>query len=599
MKKLLVGKTISALWNNKAYRYISLGVAALAVAGTAMMLSPGKNVAVVQVSPQLLEDSFWEDGVVRAQTRSVVSADISGKVVSVAVREGQSVKSGDVLLVLDTSDLKSERKRLAADRSAVLAGWEQTRDQAKQQIAGIEAQRAAYGTADTSRALGDQIELLDWSLDPDAKNSVAWLYENMLDSTDVQYGYVNSRLKEASGLTSAEVQALESQLEAAQIQRETIALQQAQSEAQRETQISELESKKADAVTAGDTAEAERLQALIDSLDASDGSYAEMLRIADEQIARLLEDLDDAKDATPQAVETRKTQLLALDSERTALEEQYNMYILNTQTQILSLMAQQEQAAAAVSSEKKVKNALGNQIDLLKEAMQNDSSTASYYEAQIEKIDASLEDLDRKIALATVTAPNDGIVGALEMKQGQYLQAGTAITEVVDSSSLRVECMLLTDDANSVSMETPARIVWERRDGDITYPGNVQTISSLAVNSVSAIGLNEQRVKSVLMPAFDGVDHPGDGYQVRIAFTTASQTALAVPQSAVVQTDAGDAVFIVKEKQAVLTPVELGMESEDMVAVLNGLAEGDVVIRNPEADGVIEGDSVAIKTVAK
>ncbi len=599
MKKLSVPKMVSALWSNKKLRYVSLAVTALAVAGAAMTLTSGKNVAVTPVTPQLLEDSFWEDGVVRAQTRSVVSADLSGKVISVRVREGQTVKSGDVLLVLDTGDLQAERKRLSADRATVMAGWEQTRDQVKQQIAGIEAQRAAYGTADTSRALGEQIELLDWSLDPGAKNSVAWLYENMLDTTDAQYSYVNSRLKEASGLTSAEVQALESQLEAAQIQRETIALQQAQAEAQREQQISELESKKADAVTAGDTEEADRLQALIDSLDATDGSYAEMLRIADEQVARLEEDLDDARDATPQAVETRETQLLALENEHSALKEQYNLYILNTQTQILSLMAQQEQAAGAVSSEKKVKNALGEQIDLLEQSMQNDSSTASYYEAQIEKIDASLEDLDRKIALATVTAPNDGIVGALDITQGQYLQAGTTITEVVDPSSLRVECMLLTDDANSVSKETPARIVWERRNGDIAYTGDVQTISSLAVNSISAIGLNEQRVKTILMPAFDGADHPGDGYQVRIAFTTASQTALAVPQSAVIQTDAGDAVYVVKEKKAVLAPVTLGMESEDMVAVLDGLAEGDIVIRSPETDGIKEGDTVAVKSVVQ
>jgi RND family efflux transporter MFP subunit len=575
MKKLSVPKMVSALWSNKKLRYISLAVTALAVAGTAMTLSSGKNVTVTPVTPQLLEDSFWEDGVVRAQTRSVVSADLSGKVISVRVREGQAVKSGDILLVLDTGDLQAERKRISADRAAIMASWEQTRDQVKQQIAGIEAQRAAYGTADTNRALGEQIELLDWSLDPGAKNSVAWLYENMLDTTDAQYSYVNSRLKEASGLTSAEVQALESQLEAAQIQRETIALQQAQSEAQREQQKSELESKKADAVTAGDTEE------------------------ADEQVARLEEDLDNARDATPQAVETRETQLLALENEHSALKEQYNLYILNTQTQILSLMAQQEQAAAAVSSEKKVKNALGVQIDLLKQSMQNDSSTASYYEAQIEKIDASLEDLDRKIALATVTAPNDGIVGALDITQGQYLQAGTTITEVVDPSSLRVECMLLTDDANSVSKETPARIVWERRDGDIAYTGDVQTISSLAVNSISAIGLNEQRVKTILTPAFDGADHPGDGYQVRIAFTTASQTALAVPQSAVIQTDAGDAVYVVKEKKAVLAPVTLGMESEDMVAVLGGLAEGDIVIRNPETDGINEGDTVAVKSVVQ
>ena len=596
MKKLSVRKTLIALWGNKKARYVGMAVAALAVAGTAMAFSAGKTVAATPVTPQLLEESFWEDGIVRAQIRSIVSADLSGKVTEVRAHEGQSVKKGDVLLVLDTADLEAERKRIAADRATVLASWEQTRDQAKQQIAGIEAQRAAYGAADTTNALNEQIELLDWSLNPDERNSIAWLYEEMLNTTDAQYHYVKSRLNEASGLTSAEVQTLESQLEAAKIQSESIALQQAQAEAQRETQISELESKKADAVTAGDTEEADRLQSLIDSLDASDGSYAQMLQISHEQISRLQDELTDAKSSTPQAVQTFKSSLLALENEQNSLQEQYNMYVLNTQTQVLTLMAQQEQAAAAVSSEKKVKNALGEQINLLEESMKSDSSTATYYAAQVEKIDASLADIERKIFLATVTAPNNGIVGAIDIAAGQYLQSGTAITEVVDPSSLRVECMLLTDDANIVSSKTPARIVWERRDGDVTFAGNIQDISSIAANSVSAIGLNEQRVKVVLAPIFEGESHPGHGYQVRIEFTTASQTSLAVVQSAVVKTDSGDAVYVVKNNKSILTPVKLGMESGDMVAVLSGLAQDDIVIRDPEADGVADGETVAVSS---
>lgn len=593
MKKLSVRGMLNALRSNKKLRYASLAVAVLAVAGTAMAFSSGKDVAVIAVTPQLLEDSFWEDGVVRAQTRNVVSADLPGKVVAVHVREGQTVKKGDVLLELDTGDLQAERKRLAADRAGVLAVWDQTRDQVKQQIAGIEAQRAGYGAADVSSALNEQISLLEWSMDPTARNSIAWLFEDMLDATHARYGYVTRQLKGTSKITPAEVQALEAQLEAAQIQAESIALQQAQAEAQREAQISELEDKKAAA--AGDADEVARLQALIDSLDATNGSYAEMLRIAQAQVARLQEDLADAQSATPQAEATLKMQQLALENEHSSLKEQYNLYLLNTQAQVLALMAQQEQAAAARSSEQKVKHALGEQIDLLEQSMQDDSSTASYYAAQVEKIDASIADLDRKIALATVKAPNDGIVGALDVTAGQYLQAGMAITEVVDPSSLRVECMLLTDDANSVSQETPARIVWERRDGDVAYTGGVQDISALAVNSLSAVGLNEQRVKVVLTPAFEGVSHPGHGYQVRVQFTTASQTVLAVPQSAVVRTDAGDAVYVVKDKRAVLTPVTLGMESQDMVAILGGLTQDDTVVRDPEADSVAADETVAIK----
>ncbi len=103
MKKLSVPQMVSALWSNKKLRYISLAVTALAVAGAAMTLSSGKNVAVMPVSPQLLEDSFWEDGVVRAQTRSVVSTDLSGKVDLRPCARGTDCKKRDVLLVLDTA----------------------------------------------------------------------------------------------------------------------------------------------------------------------------------------------------------------------------------------------------------------------------------------------------------------------------------------------------------------------------------------------------------------------------------------------------------------------------------------------------------------
>ena len=420
----------------------------------------------------------------------------------------------------------------------------------------------------------------------------------MLDSTDAQSHYLKSCLNETSDLTSAEVQTLESQLEAAKIQGESIALQQAQAEAQRETQISDLESKKLLLLTM-----VTPMKRTVSSLSSirSIPPTARMRKCCRSHRSRFracrmpfpMQNLH------PTGCANTQTSLLALDNEQNSLQEQYNMYVLNTQTQVLTLMAQQEQAAAIVSSEKKVKNALGEQISLLEDSMQNDSSTATYYAAQVEKIDASIEDLDRKISLATVTAPNNGIVGAIDITAGQYLQSGTAITEVVDPSSLRVECMLLTDDANIVSSKTPARIVWERRDGDVAFMGSIQDISSIAVNSVSAIGLNEQRVKVVLVPVFEGESHPGHGYQVRVEFTTASQTTLAVPQSAVVQTDSGDAVYVVKNKKSILTPVTLGMESGDMVAVLSGLSLDDIVIRNPEQDGVTAGETVAVSSVVK
>ncbi len=581
------------LLGNKKVRFLLIAVATvLAVAAGVLYASGPKPVEAFAVSEQELIETFSEDGAVRAQSREVVSTGIPGRLAAVYVGEGQQVKKGDKLFAIDSSDLLAEQSLLLAEKESILASWEQARDQVELQIAAIEAQRAGVRSADISGLLGSQIALLDNSLNPLMPDSVAFAFEQMLSMTQTRMRYIDAQIARASDQTPAEVQAIEGQLEAARSQNASIKNQQSQYDEQKQAQIAELAAKR-DA--AADAATQQSYQDMIDQLRGGgvDSSYSSMQDVVESQITRLERDLRNAKNAVPQTVDALTTQRLALHSEQQTLTEQYSQYRQSAKSQILALTAQQEQSAAALSAERDVRGKLNLQIDLLRESAQQNSGTAKYYAAQLTRVEASLADSARRLALAEVTAPIDGIVGAIGIMQGEYLPAGAKLTEVSDPGTLLVECMLLTDDADSVSTGEPVAIVWERRSGDAQYEGTLKEISSVAVGSISSVGLSEQRVKLLIEPGFSGSDtYPKDGYQVRVRFTTAKQTALAVPRSAIVKTDSGDAVYVMREGKAHLAHITTGMEAGDSVAVLGGLSPRDTVVRDPAGAGIGEGDNV-------
>lgn len=553
---------IGGLLKNKTFRLIAIGlVVVLLGASAAYNAFAPKAVPALAASVQQLSDNFYEDGVVRAKARSIVSADITGKVQSVAAQEGQQVQKGDILCTLDTAELEAERALAQAERDSVLASWEQGREQIKQQIAGLKAQRSSYSTADVSNIYDQQIQLLDLSMDPTKGNSVAWSFQQMINAAQYRMRYVGEDQSAAT--------ALRSQLEAAKTQQLSIENQKAQFKAQLIIQLTQVAS---DPVA---TADLTANGALVEA------SYDKMLSAASAQITHLQAQL--SMDTGSYSNE------LALQSEINTLQEQYNAFLYNTKAQILALTAQQEQAAVAGKSASSARGAINDQIDLLNESMNSDSGTASYYATQLSRVDASLAELDRRISLATVVSPMDGVCGAMDVKEGQYISAGSVLTEIVNPEALQVECMLLTEDADSVRPGMRASIIWERRDGDVSYPCTVLSVSTLAVDYVSAVGLLEQRVKAILQPDFTGQTHPGDGFQVRVQFTTEEAVAIAVPRSAVIQSSKGDAVFVLRDNVAVLVPVSLGLESGNMVAVLSGLTEQDIVIENPKAENVQEG----------
>lgn len=182
---------------------------------------------------------------------------------------------------------------------------------------------------------------------------------------------------------------------------------------------------------------------------------------------------------------------------------------------------------------------------------------------------------------------------------------GTPLLELGDLGRMEVVAELLTTDALQA---TPgSRVIIERWGGPGTLEGRVRMVEPAAFTKVSALGVEEQRVKVLI----DITSPPerwqalGDGFRVGVRIVTqATDNALKVPVSAVFPVAAaadgngggGMAVFVHDGGRARLQAVELAARNGSEAWVRQGLKAGTAVIVYPPPavkDGVRVKDRAA------
>lgn len=187
-------------------------------------------------------------------------------------------------------------------------------------------------------------------------------------------------------------------------------------------------------------------------------------------------------------------------------------------------------------------------------------------------------------------APVSGTVLSVASTSARPVTAGTTLLSIGPTDDLEIVVELLSTDA--VRLAPGARAHIERWGGDRALAAVVREIEPAAFTKVSALGIEEQRVRVVLDFA-EGQDVPPLGHNFRVyarIVEWSAQDALRVPISALFRDGADWAVFSANQGTARLTPIEIGQRNSDEADVLSGLDPGDRVITHPSdriADGVL------------
>ena len=191
-----------------------------------------------------------------------------------------------------------------------------------------------------------------------------------------------------------------------------------------------------------------------------------------------------------------------------------------------------------------------------------------------------------------VITPESGRILKLIQESERVVLAGSPLVEIGDPSDIEIVVELLSAEAVRVLEGSDAVI--ESWGGGAPLKAHVRRVEPSGFTKVSALGIEEQRVRVVLDLA-DGERAPerlGHDYRVFVRISTfASSDVLRVPVSALFRKGDTWAVFVADDGRARVAKIEIGERNATFAEVRSGLEAGLHVIMHP-SDRV--GDGVAV-----
>jgi HlyD family secretion protein len=191
-----------------------------------------------------------------------------------------------------------------------------------------------------------------------------------------------------------------------------------------------------------------------------------------------------------------------------------------------------------------------------------------------------------------IIAPVSGRVLRVLTENEQVVQPGTPIMEIGNPGNLEISVDLLSRDAVRVREGSEAHITgW----GGAPIAARVERIEPSARTKVSALGIDEQRVRVILHLRGDPTDWQllGHGFRV-IAHINLwkGDGVLSIPVGALFRDGSDWATYVVQDGRAKLHIITLGERNESFAQVLSGVKAGDQVILHP-SDLVTDGTAVS------
>ncbi len=192
----------------------------------------------------------------------------------------------------------------------------------------------------------------------------------------------------------------------------------------------------------------------------------------------------------------------------------------------------------------------------------------------------------------TLTAPVTGFVLNVHEESARTVPAGVPIMEVGDPTDLEAEIELLSSDA--VGVQPGAEVSIEQWGGAAPLRGKVTVIEPGGYTKISALGVEEQRVKVRVefadpIPATQPL---GDRFRVEARILIwRGERVLQVPTGALFRRGNDWMTFVLAGGKACLTKVEIAHTNGVAAEVRAGLNQGQSVILHPP-DAVIDGGAV-------
>jgi membrane fusion protein, multidrug efflux system len=185
---------------------------------------------------------------------------------------------------------------------------------------------------------------------------------------------------------------------------------------------------------------------------------------------------------------------------------------------------------------------------------------------------AEIQQLQATIKQKSIRAPFAGVMGIRQVHQGQFLETGTGIANLVDSQQILANFTLDEQLASKLKVGQSVQLKIDAYP-EKTFAATVNAIEPIISKSRTISGqaiLNNQNRQ--LKP----------GMYAKLSIQEAQRPSLVIPETAITYTAYGNTVFLAKHQDQKITvqrvAVEVGERQQGYVEIKSGLKAGDQVV---------------------
>jgi membrane fusion protein, heavy metal efflux system len=190
------------------------------------------------------------------------------------------------------------------------------------------------------------------------------------------------------------------------------------------------------------------------------------------------------------------------------------------------------------------------------------------YEARLRQLSVNANS-DGTIA---IKAPIDGAIADREISLGQSVEeAGKPLMTIVDSSTVLATANVYEKDLSKVKAGQSVRIKVAGLS-DRTFTGKVTVIGAVVTGESRVVTVQAELDNS------NGLLKPGMFAELEILTERSPEAVLTIPQSAIVEANGQQIVYVQNGNSYQPVNITLGRKSGDLVEIKDGLFEGDQVV---------------------
>ncbi|MBI2052838.1 MAG: efflux RND transporter periplasmic adaptor subunit [Candidatus Ryanbacteria bacterium] len=190
------------------------------------------------------------------------------------------------------------------------------------------------------------------------------------------------------------------------------------------------------------------------------------------------------------------------------------------------------------------------------------------HEANLERAEASVENIQAQIGKAILRAPIGGVITKQDAKAGEIIPANTVVVSLAGEANFEIESNVPEVDIGKMKLENRAKITLD------AFPGENFTGSVVKIDPAETIIDGVVNFKVTIV--FDTADPSlKSGLTANLAIETLrKENVLVLPQFAIIENDSG--TFVRQDDKDI--PVELGVRGSDgYVEIKQGIGEGEQV----------------------